>query len=821
MKYSIAFFIFINVVFTQAQSVLITGNVNDTNGSLAYVSVYVKGTSNATLTNDLGYYELTVPSNSIIVYQYLGYETIHKKIGAVNTTIDLTLKEATFQINEIVVVADREDPSYSIIRKAIANKKKYRLKDQTYEVGLYVKGVVKIVDAPDAFMGMDIGTMEGIIDSNKQGILYLSETQSTILKNKSKEKEILHSSIVAGNDDGLGFNQFMEPHLDFYDDNIDLIRDMIGPLDDNAFTYYRYKLESTQVDTDGNLIHRIAVLPKSDYRPCFKGEISILDDGYRIHSLDLATDGKALKSTTFKSFRVRQVHSTVAKDDWRLLTQTMSFGLGVFAFKAEGSFNSVYSNYNLAPNFEGNTFNHITFEANEESIKNDTAFWNEQRPIALTDEEKLDYIKKDSLQRRWASKPYLDSIDRENNKFKLANIVFGYSYNNSFKHTSIGFDSPLQTVNFNAVEGFNLELHPNFSLNNPKSNQSWNLDGTFKYGFSDGQLKPYLESRHRYNKSNRSSWKIGFGRKISDYSSDPILPDFWNTYHSLFFKNNYTRLYQKDEIKLNWQTEITNGLQLGFSAEYNDRSKLENTSNYSFRHKEEIYVSNNPYDLDNFEWGFGSKKVSAKIGLVWNPGQKVMLYPNRKVRLNSDLPTLRFNLEYAPKINSDYVSYSKMLLSIKDEEVGTGIFGHLSYNVKAGMFLQKGGDFPDYFHFVGQEVFPKSSGKYMSSYRLLPYYLLDGEKAFVSGFFQQHLDGLLTDKIPLIRDLGWSFVVTANTLVRDDIQYIEPGIGLEAVKIAGIEIMRLDFNWGFDQSGYRNRGFRLGFINFIDDGVSL
>ena len=71
----------------------------------------------------------------------------------------------------------------------------------------------------------------------------------------------------------------------------------------------------------------------------------------------------------------------------------------------------------------------LSFEDN--ANKKDSIYWNMMRPVPLTEEENNDYLRKDSIQTLRKSKPYLDSIDRKNNKFKILKVLNGYSYQNS------------------------------------------------------------------------------------------------------------------------------------------------------------------------------------------------------------------------------------------------------------------------------------------------------------------------------------------------------------------------------------------------------
>ncbi len=807
--------------FTQ---ITVRGVVTDqVNNPLPFVSIYEQNTSNATLTNDEGVYELIVKEGSIVIYQYLGYKTIQKKLSSNDKaqTFNQQLEEETFQLTEVEVTANSEDPAYPIIRKAILKRPQHYKENQTYQADLYVKGVIKIVDAPEKIMGQKVGNMDGIIDSNKQGIFYLSETQSTILKDGNREKEILHSSIVAGNDNGLGFNQFIKSNIDFYSKDIPIIRDMIGPLDDNAFTYYTYRLESTFIDQSNALVYRISVKPKSENRPCFEGEIYLLDESYCIHSLNLKTTGKAIKNPTFSEISIKQVHAPITKEQWRLITQTISFNAGLLVFKGVGNFNSVYSNYNISPSFADNTFGSVTFEADEDAIKNDTAFWNEKRPITLTNEEKTDYIRKETLQRVWESKAYLDSVDHVNNKFKLNNLLFGYSYNQSYKDQYFDFKSPLTTTNFNAVEGLNISIKPSYEHNDPKANTKFVLKGDLGFGFSDKRFKPFIDLSHTYDKMNLSSWSVEVGRQITDFSDFPIMAEISNSWHSLIFKNNFVRWHQNDIAKIGWQSEIVNTLRLMTSLSYEDRKSLNNSTNYSLREKDLFYIPNNPFDLFPENYFLNSKKVSLKTRLIWKPGQKIMKYPKSKVRLESEYPTIRLDIEYALPVGNEFQCFSKIELRIRDNSLKTGKIGSFEYNLVLGAFLKNGGDFPDYFHFVGHEVIPRYISKYQNTYKLLPYYILDNQNTFISTFMQHHFDGFIMDKVPFIKNIGWKLVVSAASLVREDIQYIEPGIGIEGIKVGPFDLFRFDYYWGFDQNGYRNKGFKFGFINFIDEGFRI
>ena len=118
-KGSLLFFLFF-CLFTglQAQEkVTISGYIKDAeNGeSLIGATVFIQETQSGTLSNEYGFYSVTLePSNYTVEYRYLGYETIIKKIDlTANQRVDLELGEEGVELVEVVVTAEPEDINVS------------------------------------------------------------------------------------------------------------------------------------------------------------------------------------------------------------------------------------------------------------------------------------------------------------------------------------------------------------------------------------------------------------------------------------------------------------------------------------------------------------------------------------------------------------------------------------------------------------------------------------------------------------------------------------------------------------------------------------
>ena len=178
-------------------------------------------------------------------------------------------------LSEVVISADREDPAYAIIRKAIEKRPYYKDLIQSYECDVYVKGNQKILEAPEKILGVEVGDMEGMLDSSRQGIVYLSESVSKLYVDEGESKEVITSSKVSGDDQGYSFNSARELEFSFYENTFELQRQMVSPIANNALTYYKYRLEGVFQDEAGRLVNQITVIPKRDSDPAFYGTIYI------------------------------------------------------------------------------------------------------------------------------------------------------------------------------------------------------------------------------------------------------------------------------------------------------------------------------------------------------------------------------------------------------------------------------------------------------------------------------------------------------------------------------------------------------------------
>ena len=98
--------LFIGMGLIMAQEVKISGVVTAKEDGLPMpgVSVFVKGTTNGTITDFDGNYHLTASQGAVVVYSFIGMTTQEVTVGAA-TTINVVMQSDATDLDEVVVTA--------------------------------------------------------------------------------------------------------------------------------------------------------------------------------------------------------------------------------------------------------------------------------------------------------------------------------------------------------------------------------------------------------------------------------------------------------------------------------------------------------------------------------------------------------------------------------------------------------------------------------------------------------------------------------------------------------------------------------------------
>jgi hypothetical protein len=785
----------------------IKSNVNNT--PLPFSSVLIKGTTKGVSANNKGFYTISLePGNYILIFQYIGYQSYEQKVTVNNLdqTFHIQLKQLDYSLNEVIIKSGGEDPAYGIIRKAIENRA-YHLKEiKQYTTQVYIKGQLQLRDFPKKFLGQKIDFEDG--DSSKQKMLLLSETIANYsVKEPNQRKIDVISTKLSGQSDGFGFSS--PQIISFYDNFISLgnglnPRGFISPIADNALNYYKYKFEGTFYEF-GKEINRIKVIPKRAYEPLFTGYIHIVENDWHIQSVDLKLLRKQ-QMQLLDSLVLQQQY--VPSDSYWLIKQQVIYPYGkILGFDFFGSFLQVYSKFNIAPEFKPKFFNNTILKFYDSSNKKSTSYWDSIRPLPLLVEEIKDYQKKDSLAQIKSAPAYLDSLDKIRNKFSISNLLLtGKNFSQRKNKTSLSIEPLIRTINYNSVEGAVINLAPVW-FKEMEGRKSIRVTPALRYGFANQRFSPSISTNYTFGKKYRQSFNISGGKKVFQFNNASPISETINTYYTLTRSQNFMKIYEADFFRLNYNAGIGNGLDFSGTIQYQNRQALSNLSDIASWNKKnnQAMTPNHPV-----EFGTGPmlrhQALMISAGLTWLPGAKYIEYPDRKVNIGSDYPTIDLLVTKAISgiLGSD-ANYTKWRLGLSDD-VDLKLSGTFNYSFAIGGFLQKDKVFePDQIHFTGNQVL--LAGPFTESFQLAPYYKFSNTASLYGrGHIEYHLNGLITNKIPGFKKLNWFLVAGANSLLMEmDNYYIEYFLGLENI----FKVIRLDVIRSNDKGGMSNNGIRL------------
>ncbi|MFT7588758.1 MAG: hypothetical protein ACI959_000970, partial [Limisphaerales bacterium] len=692
------------VFFCQAQvnsssTIVVSGLISDTNDkALPFANVFVRQNSQGAAANLDGIFRLElIPGNYNLEIGYIGYTNIELPLTlSKDTFLQIHLEEEVLQFQD-VVISGAEDPAMQIMRNAIAKRKEFRDEAASFGADVYIKGLQQIVSAPDKIMGFDLDGL-GILDSNNAGIVYLSESQSRLfIKRPNNSREIMYASKISGDDQGFSWNEAKAMDFNWYENKInisDLVeRTLISPLADNAIFFYRYKLLGTFFD-EGRLINKIEIIPRRKNDPVFRGDIYIVEDIWRIHStnflLTKSTGVEFLDSLRFITryrpltgiaealkLNNENLEQGIKEYIWMPDSRRFEFTFGVFGIKGKGHFTGIYSNYEINPKFEKRFFGPEILKIEEGSNSKDSIWWANNRPIPLTPVEINDYHAKDSLAELRKTKVWSDSVDRISNKFAPLNILFGYRHQNSLEKRFWQIEAPINLIGFNTIEGLHIGLSGFYRKGLPK-NKFYEFNIAGRYGFSGNiaglkggfALEPEPEKFARYS--------ISGGQFVTNYFENNI-PVIANDIQTLFFEQNYLKLYESRYLNLSASREVTNGIFITLSSKYERRIALINNSDKTWIDWDKYeFTSNdpqNPEQTENETPAFPSHDaltVQAKVSI--RIAQKYMSEPNTKYIVGSKWPEIQLAYKGGIPAFNSAIRFDKFSIGLK-QSINLQLFG--------------------------------------------------------------------------------------------------------------------------------------------------
>ncbi len=842
---------------------------------LPFATIYVKQTGSGVVSDPQGRYEISLaPGHYDFVFHYLGYETQTRalEIGDTFQDVPITLKTQVVQLQAVTIKAGKEDPAYTIMRKAIAKAKYHTQQIDAYTAKVYIKGKGQLKDYP--WLAKKALEKEGITKDR----VFISESVSEIKytrPNKFEEKVIAVYTNGNGNSRNTSPNAYVFGSL--YEPEI---AETISPLSPKSFSYYRFEYLGTFRDRTYT-VSKIKVTPRSKGDNVFDGTIYIVEDWWSIHSAELNATKMGI------SFKVKQIYNPIEDKAWLPVTQQFNVGGKVFGFEFVGDYLATVKNYKITLNpalpqdmtvidekvekeqakqvekkysqkqqelqqrlqegkevtrkelnqmvkayekaeqqqqKEPEVMEETVFKVDSLAYKKDSTFWAEIRPVELTPEETRGYKVADSMKVVQRRREEGDSLKPSKSKgFQPWDLLTGDRY-------SLGKTSDFQIHTpwggFNTVEGWNLIYRMSYykrwvkrdSLrpdDRPKVHRL-EISPVGRYAFSRKVLSGILRADYR---SGKRRITLEGGRYVQQYNgAEPIHP-LVNTLTTLFLEDNLMKLYERNYVDLKWREQLNTSYTVYTQWTWAHRSELFNTTNYTwFNNKEKTYTPNAPANSELPATGFGDHNAFVGVvGIEARPWQKYRIRNGRKFRVENSSPL--FSAEYRQgfgALNSD-VDFQQLELGLR-QQIKFGIRGTLDLKINAGTFFQTHRMyFMDFKHFLGNRT-PFVTTDPVGSFRLLDYYANSTQGNYIAASAHYHWRKFLVTRIPYVRMAGITENVFVNYLGTGSSQgYTELGYGLDGI----LRIFRLEGAVSFRNGNYSDTGFRLGIastigVNFSD-----
>lgn len=835
----------------------IEGRITDEKGEpLPFATIYEDGTSNGTTSNAEGYFQLTLPTGERrIVAQFVGYQKqIQTVVIAAGTPgkLNFQLSDEALVLKEVIISANEKDQARQIIRNTIKKRKYYANEVAAFACEVYIKGLQRLDKKPNRVLGITVD-----VDT---GIVYLSESISKLkFQQPDKVSEVMVSSKVSGNNSAFSYNQASDILINLYENTFYIEglseRPFISPIANNAFLYYDYKMAGTIIE-NGQYINKIRVIPKRATDPVFSGYIYIIEDSWRLYSVDVVTT-KANGIEFVDTLSFNQVFAPVGYDIWMPLSQRFTFKFKAFGFEGSGHFTAIYRNYKIQPNyyiprkpaekqaqepkekpdenkseeqqtnrpkekeitietrkyqsisdtalFTKKDFSKAIIVVEEDANKRDSAYWASVRPIPLTSTEIKDYRVKDSVRTVKESKTYLDSVDQVKNKFKPANLLFnGYTYFNSYEKRFINFPTLIEGLQYNSVEGLVLNFPFSF-IKRTEESFSYRISPTLRYGFANNTPQFKIEGLKLADRKASEMWQFGMGRFIYQINEQDPIDYFANSYISLVMGRNHAKLFQKGFGYIGYQREIINGVLTTSRLTYEHRDPLVNHAFYNLRDR--AFTSNTPENAEVLHTAFDPHEAlyfSTRFRIRF--AQKYIDRPNRKINLKSKYPDLYIYYKKGIPLAGSDIDYDLLKVGL-DHKFRLGLVGSSEWSGWVGTFLNTNSIyFPDFQHFNGNQSYIRQmSGTNL--FQLLDYYRFSTKEQFALINYEHHFNEFIFNKIPFVKRLNLQAVGSVNYLTTPSLgQYIEFGAGIEHI----FKFFRVDFFTALRNGNHYASGFKLG-----------
>lgn len=829
IKISILLFTFFTFSPVFAQKTVITGKVTDTETgeAIPFANVHFKGfTSNGTTTNFDGFFKLSIdvtPSDSLVA-SFVGY-TARTKFVEKNKTqlINFQLSPAVTTLKAVVISAKNyENPAWEILRNVMKNKEKNDLRGlSAYAYESYSKTEVDIDNISEKFKKRKlIAKISALIDSAKSVAgedgkpiipVFISEALSDYYWQSSPErrKEIVKKTNIQGiaveensiisQIVGASFQQY-----NFYRNWLQILgKDFISPIADGWNGFYDYDLKDSTL-VDGIKTYRLEFFPKRPQDLAFTGTMWITDSihYYALRRIDVMIDKKANLNFIEKIKIQQELAPTEEGMAWLPAKTRVLVDVGEIKDDWAGIIAKSYiSNKNFVINKpkEAKFFDEGITVLEDATLGN-KEFWDKNRHDSLSAAEKNVYQMIDTIRKLPIVRNYIEIAEIAINGYKTVGKIDIGTY--SFLYAN------------NSIEGHRMRL--GFRTNADFSRKVI-LNGYLAYGTLDERFKyrvgfDYIVSRKPWT-------MIGFSSRY-DIAQVALQGSNFSVRNDALFDASVTwgrllnrRPFMQQLNEFYFQTDVSRGFIQKITLRNQNFDPM-----FSFEYLQD---GERQRTFTNTEITFESR-ISFKQQFI----QRELSRRAINTR-NTPVITLRYTLGIKGLMGGDF-SYHKFAGNIT-QQMRLGTLGRGTYSL-TGFYIPTTLPYPLLETHLGNQTWFYNQ----FAYNLMNFFEFVSDHA-LSLNYTHRFEGLLFNRLPLIKKLKWRLVATANVLyggLRDENfdlipatatdgtpiktftglgrdPYIEVGYGIENI----FRFLRVDFIHRLtylDKPNINRFGIRLG-----------
>ncbi len=732
-----------------AQTYTISGKVFDSESKepLPFVPVLIKGTTVGSTTDFDGNYSITTDKKGdSLISTYVSYKKLTRPISrGVNQTVNMPMVLEGVNLLEVVVKAG-ENPAHRIIRNVIANKEyNNKIKLDAYQYETYNKVEFDLNRIPkemrDRKLFKPIKFVFDNVDSANSGEkpslpIFITEAISDVYyrSNPTLKKEVIRANKITGieNTSVTSVMGDMYQNINVYDNHILVFnKDFVSPISDNGFFYYKYYLEDS-LFIGSTRCYQIRFKSKRPQELCFSGNMWISDTTWAVKRLEMSIPKDANINFINAANIVQeftQVDSTWMLSKDRLV---IDFAMNKNQVGIYGRKTTSYKDFKINQPKETKFYefgDKIVVEDSALLYSND--FWDKNRHDSLSIREKKIYHMIDTIKTLPVYRTWVDV---------LTIFVSGYKVVNNFE---IG--PYFNLVSYNRVEGLRTRFGGRTSS---KFSRWYELQGYVAYGFKDEKFKYSLGFKSFISKkphrqligmTYKSDYEI-LGQSQNGFSQD-------NIFASLFRTSPLTNLTRVDQTYAWYEREWVDGLTSKVTLIGRTITPLIANAYTYYKNDGSIATKENIRNTEvrlNMRFAYKEKFISGDFS---------------RISLGTKWPVMQ--VTYAKSLQNAFrgeYDYQKVVLNLSDRIRLISLLGYTDYTAEVGKIFGAV-PYPLMELHGGNETYVYD---YMS-FNMMKYYEFASDQYASVGLFH-HFEGLLFNKVPLLKKLKWREVVTCKAL---------------------------------------------------------